>query len=92
MKSSKDEVLRDALIGEVVLAILNEQAAVSWNAVLTKLQAILNGKHDAERTRLAMLAIQEVKAEMDLKRSKQTITADSFLSVAANSQDDSTRH
>jgi probable RcsB/C two-component-system connector len=92
MKSSKDEVLRDALIGEVVLAILNEQAAVSWNAVLTKLQAILNGNHDAERTRLAMLAIQEVKAEMDLKRSKQTITADSFLSVAANSQDDSTRH
>jgi len=92
MKSSKDEVLRDALIGEVVLAILNEQAAVSWNAVLTKLQAILNGNHGAEKTRLAMLAIQEVKAEMDLRRSKKTIAADSFLSVAANSQDDSTRH
>jgi len=92
MKSSKDEVLRDALIGEVVLAILNEHAAVSWNAVLTKLQAILNGDQDAEKTRLAMLAIQEVKAEMGLKRSKKTITADSFLSVAANSQDDSTRH
>ncbi len=87
MKHSENEKLRDMLIGEAVMALLNGKAPVSWRAVLDALQNELNAGHGADRTRAAMMAIQEVKAEMLLSLAKQE-SGGGNLTTAVSGNDD----
>ncbi|WP_380177860.1 hypothetical protein [Kalamiella sp. sgz302252] len=82
MKNHKNERLKDVIIGEAVLKLLSEKAAVSWRAVLAKLEAVLHAGLNEEKKRAAMMAIQEVKEE--IQRRSNSMAGNTLLMPAAN--------
>lgn len=62
MTYSKDEKLRDTLIGEAALASLEEQGSVTFKSVLENLDAIMRSSESEEKSRA-------VRADMAARRS-----------------------
>ncbi|MGK3141665.1 hypothetical protein [Pantoea sp. C2G6] len=90
---NKKEKLSEILIGEAVLALLEADEAISWRALLGKLQLKLAEGLDEDRTQAAMLAIQEVKAEMRSRGTRRGGEADNVVTLTRHGSDsDSTRH
>jgi len=92
---NKKEKLSEILIGEAVLALLEGDEAISWRALLDKLQHNMATGMDEERRQAAMLAIQEVKAEMGSRAARQGSEGqkDNVVSITRHRRDtDSTRH
>lgn len=52
------------LIGEAVLALMDEKAPVSWNGILANLEGRLAEEQDESRAGVLKAAIQDVRAEM----------------------------
>lgn len=71
MKYSKDEMLRDTLIGEAALALLQENGGVTFSGVLEKLDLIKNASSSEDKIRAAGMAIREIKADMAARRSAE---------------------
>lgn len=72
------------LIGEAVLALMDENTPVSWNGILAKLEAGLTDERDESRAGLLKAAIQDVSTEMKLCSSDAKGNDES--QVAANGQ------
>jgi len=66
MKKEKYEKLSEIIIGEAVLSQLREKSSVSWHAILSKLESFLHAELSNEKICAAMLAIQNVKKEINL--------------------------
>jgi len=64
MSSFSDEKMTELIIGEAVTELLNDNAAITWSALLDKLHAIAASERDEERAKAALMAIGEVRAEM----------------------------
>ncbi|UYK98873.1 hypothetical protein [Pantoea stewartii] len=69
MTYSKDEKLRDTLIGEAALASLEDQGSVTFKSVLENLDAIMRSSDSEEKSRAVSMAISEIKADMAARRS-----------------------
>lgn len=69
MTYSKDEKLRDTLIGEAALASLEEQGSVTFRSVLEKLDVLMRSSDNEEKSRAVSMAIREIKADMAARRS-----------------------
>lgn len=72
MKYSKDEMLRDTLIGEAALALIEESGGVTFTGVLEKLDLVKASSVSEDRIRAAGMAISEIKADMAARRSVES--------------------
>lgn len=69
MKYSKDEMLRDTLIGEAALALLEQEGCVTFKSVLERLHTVLSTAGSEDTSRAAGMAIHELRAEMAARTS-----------------------
>lgn len=94
MNKIDDEKLCDILIGEAVIELLSDKARISRRALLTKLQAMLEGEKDESRRRATKLAIREVRSEMNSDDALRGGDRNNVVSFMRNerSDDDQTRH
>jgi hypothetical protein len=67
MKNTPDDDMTEILIGEAVTELLETRAAISWNALLQKLQSAMNNETSEVRIRAMQRAIDEVRQEMQSK-------------------------
>lgn len=72
MKYSKDEMLRDTLVGEAALALLEENGGVTLTGVLEKLHSVKASSLSEDKIRAAGMAIREIKADMAARRSAES--------------------
>lgn len=72
MKYSKDEMLRDTLIGEAALALLEEKGGVTFSGVLEKLESIKNASVSEDKICAARMAIREIEADMAARSSAES--------------------
>lgn len=70
MSSFSDDKMTELIIGEAVTELLNDNAAITWNALLDKLHFVAASGTDEERINAALRAICEVRAEMGSKKSE----------------------
>lgn len=94
MNKIDDEKLCDILIGEAVIELLGDKVRISCHALLTRLQAKLEGEKDDQRRRAAALAIKEVGSEVaspDARSSGERDDGARFVRKVL-SDDDQTRH
>lgn len=71
MKYSKEEMLRDTLIGEAALSLLEENGSVTFAGVLEKLDSVKTSAGSEDKIRAAGMAIREIKADMAARRSAE---------------------
>ncbi|RRZ90373.1 hypothetical protein [Erwinia sp. 198] len=72
MQKDKYERLSEVIIGEAVLSQLREKSSVSWYAILTKLEIFLHNELSNEKICAAMLAIQNVKKEININNIRRS--------------------
>lgn len=64
MYKNEDRKLTDLILGEAVMTILDDDAPVSFVALLNELESILMTENDAERKKATLYAINMVKAHI----------------------------
>lgn len=64
MTEENMQMLRDIVIGEATLAILNENIRVSLSGILYKLKSFLREEKDENRVHALNLAIRDVVGEI----------------------------
>lgn len=67
MKNTPEDDMTEILIGEAVTELLETRAAISWNALLQKLQSAMSKETSEVRSQAIQRAINEVRQEMQLK-------------------------
>ncbi|WP_312180976.1 hypothetical protein [Pantoea sp. CTOTU46764] len=94
MNNNGEEKLCDLLIGEAVLALLQEKAGISRRALLAKLQFMLEAEQDEERAHATKLAIQDVMSEIAESDSPKVGDREQMANfdIDKYGNDDSTRH
>lgn len=86
------QLLRDVLIGEATLAILNDNTRVSWPGILNKLNSILKTESDIHRIDALKLAINDVSDEIKRRDALQRSAMGEFTMNSTDSYDDLTWH
>lgn len=67
MKNTPEDDMTEILIGEAVTELLETRAAISWHALLQKLQSAMNKETSEVRSQAIQRAIDEVRQEMQSK-------------------------
>lgn len=82
------------LIGEAVLALMDEKTPVSWNSILAKLEVQLADEQDESRACVLKAAIQDVRTEIKMKQCSSNAKGNDESQVAAIGQNNGrlTRH
>lgn len=86
------QLLRDVLIGEATLAILNDNTRVSWPGILNKLNGFLKTESNTYRIDALKLAIKDVSDEIKRRDALQRSGMEEFTINSAGSYDDLTWH
>lgn len=86
------QLLRDVLIGEATLAILNDNTRVSWPGILNKLNSFLKTESDSYRMAALKLAINDVSDEINRRDALQRSAMGEFTMNSTDSYDDLTWH
>lgn len=61
MYRSEQEIQIDIIVGEAVMALLNEGAAITQSALLQQLRKMARDEHDGARKKVLTLALAEVR-------------------------------
>ncbi|PHP95704.1 hypothetical protein CBF17_000620 [Pantoea agglomerans] len=86
------QLLRDVLIGEATLAILNDNTRVSWPGILNKLNSFLKTESNTYRIDALKLAINDVSDEIKRRDALQRSGMEEFTMNSTESYDDLTWH
>ncbi|MBD8262635.1 hypothetical protein [Pantoea agglomerans] len=86
------QLLRDVLIGEATLAILNDNTRVSWPGILNKLNSFLKTESDIHRIDALKLAINDVSDEIKRRDALQRSAMGECTMNSTDSYDDLTWH
>jgi len=92
MTEENMQMLRDIVIGEATLAILNENIRVSWPGILYKLKSFLRQEKDENRVHALNLAIRDVCGEMKRRGAGQKNIVESWKENSSDEYDDQTWH
>lgn len=68
------QLLRDVLIGEATLAILNDNTRISWPGILNKLNSFLKTESNTYRIDALKLAIKDVSDEIKRRDALQRLS------------------
>ncbi|WNN50124.1 hypothetical protein RIN58_08560 [Siccibacter colletis] len=71
MYESDKEKLADHIIGEAVLALLNDNTPISSASLIARLEVMAAGENDALRQEVIKSAIAEVRRGVPAKRGKR---------------------
>lgn len=91
MKYSKDEMLRDTLIGEAALELFDENGCVTFKGVLEKLDSVRRSSDSEEKVTAASRAIEEIKADMAAQGSADK-SSDEHSSHESQNKDETSRN
>lgn len=86
------QLLRDVLIGEATLAILNDNTRVSWPGILIKLNGFLKTESDSYRMAALKLAINDVNEEIKRRDAVRRRGLKELTLNSTDSYDDLTWH
>lgn len=92
MTEENMQMLRDIVIGEAILAILNENIRVSWPGILYKLRGFLRQEKDENRVHALNLAIRDVSGEMKRRDAGQKNFVESWKENSSDEYDNQTWH
>lgn len=88
MKSSFDEKLMEAVLGEAVTELLEARETVTWHALLDKLHIKVNTTADPHRLQASAQAIEHIRNEMRLRLALAEKTEDAALISSSCSKAD----
>jgi len=92
MTEENMQMLRDIVIGEATLAILNENIRVSLSGILYKLKSFLREEKDENRVHALNLAIRDVVGEIKRRGAGQKNIVESWKENSSDEYDDQTWH
>lgn len=92
MTEENMQMLRDIVIGEATLAILNENIRVSLPGILYKLKSFLRQEKDENRVHALNLAIRDVGGEIKRRGAGQKNILESWKENSSDEYDDQTWH
>lgn len=82
MKNDFDEKMADIMIGEAVTALLDEDVVISWKVLMDRLRSAVENETDEDRVRAGLIAIEEVRREMDIRSGEKAgVASDHGLSA-----------
>lgn len=92
MTEENMQMLRDIVIGEATLAILNENIRVSLSGILYKLKSFLREEKDENRVHALNLAICDVGGEIKRRGAGQKNIVESWKENSSDEYNDQTWH
>lgn len=92
MTEKEMQMMRDVVIGEAALAILNDNTRVSWPGILNKLNKFLKHESNEFKIQALKIAINDVSEEIKRRTASQATIIAARTENISDNYDDQTWH